>query len=69
MSGEGLKKPRRKKGFASTLEIRKKDPEQAIFQMMTTFGAELATMVTNDWRHDKRDIKLTVVVTLEDATP
>lgn len=68
MSGEAFEKPTRKKGVASTLEIRKKDPEGAIFEMMTTFGAQLATMVTDDWRHDKRDIKVTVVVTLEDAT-
>lgn len=69
MSGEAFENPVQRKGFSATLDIGKKDPEGGVFAMMTTFGAELATMVVDDWRHAKRDIKFTVVVTLEDATP
>lgn len=68
MSGEAFNKPVARKGVSATLAIGAKDPEGPVFEMMTTFGAQLATMVVDDWRHAKRDLKVTVVVTLEDAT-
>lgn len=72
MSGEAFKahveEQRPVRGLTSRILVGKSDPEGAILEMMTTVGAQLATMVVEDWRDRKRDINIAITVTLEDAT-
>ncbi len=56
----------RKAGFTVPLELRAKDQEGVVFEMMTTVGAKVAEAITNEWRHNKRNVAINITVTMEE---
>lgn len=57
---------KRKRGFTVPLELRAKDQEGVVFEMMTTVGAKVAESIVAAWRDDKRDWAVNITVTMEE---